>query len=161
MTRLLLFTVLLLSSTALADGGQRGHGRGRWGRPPQPAFDMELLRALTSTCNDAMEGPDNERQCLDIVSRSRRTDVAELVRACEDAMEGDPNELSCISTMTRSWLALGAVRACEDAMEGDANELRCMAAVVGSRYEPAQLVTYCEENETGDEAELACIARWR
>jgi hypothetical protein len=157
MTRLLGLALLLVSTSALADGWQQR----RWRRPHQPALDMERLRVLTNTCNDAMEGPDNERQCLDIVSRTRRNDVAELVRACEDAMEGDPNELSCIATMASSWLALPAVRACEDAMEGDPNELRCIAAVNGSRYEPAALVTYCEENETGDEAELACVARWR
>jgi len=159
MTRLVCIALLLVSSTALADRWHRG--RGRWGRPPEPAIDIQRLRALTNTCSDAMEGPDNERRCLDIVSRTRRDDVQPLVRASEDAMEGDDNELSCIATMTSSWLSLTAVRACEDAMEGDANELRCIAAVTGSRYEPGELVRYCEENETGDEAELACIARLR
>jgi hypothetical protein len=161
MTRLLCIALVLVSSTALADGWHRG-GRGRWNRqPPQPTFDIERLRILTDACNDAMEGPDNEHRCLDIVSRTRREDVPALVRTCEDAMEGDDNELSCIATMTQTWLSLDAVRACEDAMEGDPNELRCIATVTGSRYEPVGLVRYCEDNESGDEAELACIARWR
>lgn len=154
MTRLLCLALLLITSTALADHGRRP----RWGRPP---LSMERLQQLTRACQDAMEGPDNERACLDSVSRSRRDDLPALIRACEDAMEGDPNELSCIATLTHSWLSLTAVRACEDAMEGDPNELRCLANVIGSRYEPAELVRYCEEYETGDEAELACIARWR
>jgi hypothetical protein len=156
MTRLLCLGLILLSSTALADHGRRQ----RWHRP-QPVIDMGRLRALTNACDSAMEGPDNERRCLDTVSRTRRGDVEAVISSCEDAMEGDDNELSCIATMTSSWLALSAVRACEDAMEGDANELRCMANVTGSRYDPAELVRYCEEQETGDEAELACIARWR
>jgi hypothetical protein len=154
MNRLLCLGLILLSSTALADRGRRQ----RWHQPP---VDMERLRALTNACDNAMEGPDNERACLDTVSRSRRSDLADVIRGCEDAMEGDANELSCIATMTSSWLALTAVRACEDAMEGDANELRCLANVTGSRYDPAELVRYCEEQETGDEAELACVARWR
>jgi hypothetical protein len=156
MTRLLCLGLILISSTALAD-----HGRRRWQRPHQPPISMERLRALTNACDSAMEGPDNERRCLDTVSRTRRADIEPLIRACEDAMEGDDNELSCIATMTSSWLALTAVRACEDAMEGDANELRCLAAANGSRYDPVEFVRYCEDQETGDEAELACISRWR
>jgi len=158
MTRLLCLALILVSSTALAD-----HYRPRWHqRPGRPApIDMSRLRALTDACNSAMEGPTNEARCLDLVSRSRLTDLELRIRACEDAMEGDDNELACIGTMTSSWLQLTAVRACEDAMEGDANELRCMSTVAGSRYEPAELVRYCEETATGDDAELACIARWR
>ena len=53
------------------------------------------------------------------------------------------------------------MRACEDAMEGDPNELRCLSSLIGSRYEPTELVRYCEDKETGDDAELSCIARWR
>lgn len=159
MTRVLCLLLLLASSTALADGWHRG--RGRWGRPPQHAVSIDRLRQLTAACDNAMEGSDNERRCLDLVSRTRRTDAEALISACEDAMEGDENELSCIAAMSSTWLAVPTVRACEDAMEGDANELRCIAAVNGSRYEPTELVRYCEENETGDDAELACIARWR
>lgn len=156
MNRLLCLGLILISSTALADRGARR----RWQRP-QPPADMERLRTLTTACDNAMEGPDNERRCLDTVSRSRRNDLPDVIRGCEDAMEGDDNELACIATLTSSWLAITAVRACEDAMEGDPNELRCLANVTGSRYEPAALVRYCEEQESGDEAELACVARWR
>ncbi|HEY5923586.1 MAG TPA: hypothetical protein VIV11_18020 [Kofleriaceae bacterium] len=158
MTRLLCLVFLLVSSTALADQGwrrPRPHGR--------PVLDITRLRALTNACNDAMEGPDNERRCLDLVSRLRMQEAAvrDTIRGCEDAMEGDDNELSCIATMTSARIDLGAVRACEDAMEGDANELRCMASLAGTRYNAVDLVRYCEDNETGDDAELSCIARWR
>ncbi len=156
MNRVICAALLLLSTTASADN--------RW-RPPRwhqrPPASMERLQQLTRACEDAMEGPDNERACLDTVSRSRRDDLPAVIRACEDAMEGDPNELSCIATMANSWLVAPAVRACEDAMEGDPNELRCLSSLIGSRYEPTELVRYCEDKETGDDAELSCIARWR
>ena len=155
MTRIVCLVLIFISSTAFAE-----HWRGpRWHR--RPPMDMTHLRALTDACNDAMEGRDNERRCLDTVSRTRRTDVPQLVRACEDAMEGDDNELACIATFANSRLQLPVVRACEDAMEGDPNELACMSAVIGSRYDAVELVRYCEENESGDAAELSCIGYWR
>ena len=63
------------------------------------------------------------------------------------------------------WLACGLAAAQSPDMDQRvsalANELRCLANVTGSRYDPGELVRYCEEQETGDEAELACVARWR
>lgn len=111
-------------------------------------------------CEAAFDGDANELACLGIAVRAWR-DPAPLIAACEGAFDGDANELACTRTVTRSWLAPAAVTACESAFDGDANEQACLDALVGTRYEPSELVAFCEENQTGDADELACLGRYR
>ena len=54
-----------------------------------------------------------------------------------------------------------AVTACENGFDGDANEQTCLNTLVGTRYEPSELVRYCEDSFDGDDNELACLAQYR
>ncbi len=111
-------------------------------------------------CEDAFDGDANELACLGVALDARQ-DPVPAIRACEDAFDGDANELTCTRTLTSSWLPTSAVRACEDAFDGDANEQACLGALVGTRYDAAQLVSYCENTYNGDADELACLGMFR
>jgi hypothetical protein len=178
---------LLVATTALAD---RGHGRSRHRPRPidlghlqtitnacESAFDgdaneqacvqtvmsargrFDAPSAITA-CESAFDGDANELACLGIAVHSWQA-PAPLVTSCESAFDGDANELTCLRTMTQSWLTATAVTACESAFDGDANEQACLGALVGTRYDAAQLVSYCEQNNDGDANELACLGQFR
>jgi len=181
--------VLLATSTSFVAADR--HGRGRPRRPPpidlgqlqtltnacENAFDGDAneqvclqtvmsarsrfdATASIAACESAFDGDANELACLGIAVQSWQ-EPAPLVSACESAFDGDANELACLRTTTQSWLAAPAVAACESAFDGDANEQACLTALVGTRYDAAQLVSYCEQNNDGDANELACLGRFR
>ena len=58
-------------------------------------------------------------------------------------------------------MAAWCVNGTKDGFDGDANEQTCLTTLVGTRYEPSELVRYCEESFDGDDNELACLAQYR
>jgi hypothetical protein len=190
-----LVSLLLIAASlgsASADRGGRRH-RGGWQPQPAPLVDLNALRQLTASCQDAFEGAANEQACVATVTRgSQRFDASTAIRGCEDAYEGDANELACLAvavdawqdpvpairacedafegdanelactrTVAQSWLPVTAVSACEAAFDGDPNEQACLDALVGTRYDVAQLVSYCEDSYDGDANELWCLGQFR
>jgi hypothetical protein len=164
MRSLAVASVLLLGVSTFSTTASADRGRGRWGRPDHrpPPVDLGALRLVTTACQNAFEGPTNEQACIATVTRSHaRLDVQASITACENAFEGDASELTCLRTMAHSWLAPVAITACENGFEGDANEQSCLDALVGTRYEPSELVRYCEDAYEGDASELACLSQFR
>lgn len=120
-------------------------------------FDVQ---ASITACENAFDGDANELACLAIAVHAWQ-EPSPAITACENAFEGDASELTCLRTVTSSWLTPAAVTACENGFDGDANEQACLDTLVGTRYEPFELVRYCEDAYDGDANELACLLQFR
>lgn len=159
MMRSLVSFALIAASlgSASADRGGRRH---RWQPQPQPAplINLDALRQITASCQDAFEGAANEQACVSTVTRgSQRFDASAAIRGCEDAFDGDVNELACLAIAVDAWQdPVPAIRACEDAFDGDANELTCTRTVAQS-WLPVAAVPACEAAFDGDANEQTCL----
>lgn len=107
-------------------------------------------------CERSFVGDENALACLS-AALPARYDVSSSIYACERAFVGDANALSCVQRVVSGRVAEAAIDACERAFVGDDAALQCLDAVAGSRYEPVQLVTYCQSQWDS----LACIRSMR
>jgi uncharacterized membrane protein YgcG len=120
---------------------------------------VELVPTV-GACGQVFNSSNDRLGCI-TQAASYRGDSSATIKQCAKSFYGSQDIMNCFRVVTTQNLTVTVVSACEGAMYGSQDRLRCMAAVAGARTDPAALIGYCKENNSGTEKILSCIARYR
>jgi hypothetical protein len=120
---------------------------------------IELVPTV-GTCGQVFSSGADKLGCI-TQAATYRGDASATLKQCAKSFYGSQDVMNCFRAVATQNIALSVVSACEGAVSGSQDRLRCMAAVAGARTDPAALITYCKENNSGTEKILSCIARYR